>query len=107
VILPAAREDILRQYRYYLIEKNAEQAAQRFLAAVQIAMATISRHPGIGTPKSLNHPALDGLRAAAIRGFPAIRVYYLGSEKDLRIIRVLHGKRDILSILENESASSE
>lgn len=107
VVQPAARQDILRQYRYYLIEKDTEQIAERFLAAIQLAIEEVGRRPGIGTPKSLKHPALGRLRSAAIRGFPAIRVYYLSSEQDLRILRVLHGKRDVLSILENESTSSE
>ena len=107
VILPAAREDILRQYRYYLLEKDAGEAAENFLAAVQNAIQQICRRPGIGSSKVLNHPVLEGLRSASIKGFAAIRVYYLNSEKALRVIRILHGKRDIASILENEPIDSE
>jgi toxin ParE1/3/4 len=106
IIQSAARDDILRQYRYYLMEKEAEAVAEKFLAAVQDTLQQITRRPGIGAPKSLRHPALRGLRSASIRGFPAIRVYYLSSEKGVRILRVLHGKRDILSILEDETAGS-
>jgi toxin ParE1/3/4 len=63
--------------------------------------------PGIGTPKALQNPALAGLRSWPVKGFSAIRVYYLTSEKMLRIVRVLHGKRDINPMLEDESMDSE
>ena len=103
VIQPAAREDILRQYRYYLIEKDSEETAERFLVAVREAIRLIVRNPGIGSPKAFDHPALTGLRSASIRGFPAIRAYYLASKNVIRVLRVLHGKRDIDSLLEGES----
>ena len=107
-IRPAVREDILRQYRYYLIEQNAETTAARFLAAVQDAMKQVCKHPEIGTPKALVHSALAGLRSWPVKGFPAIRIYYLRSDLAIRIVRVLHGKRDIDSMLEeDEAADSE
>lgn len=104
IIRPTAREDILRQYRYYLIEEGAEAAAERFLDAVQAAIQQLCKRPGIGTPKALHNPVLIGLRSWPVKGFPAICVYYLTSEKLLRIVRVLHGKRDIAPMLEDESA---
>lgn len=107
IIRPTAREDILRQYRYYLIEQDAGDAAERFLEAIQVAIKQLCKHPGIGTPKALQNPALAGLRSWPVKGFSAIRVYYLTSEKMLRIVRVLHGKRDINPMLEDESMDSE
>ena len=102
VIQAAAREDILRQYRYFLIEKDAEETAERFLDAVQEAIQQIVRNPGIGSPKVLDHQALAGLRSASIRRFPAIRAYYLISGSTVYVLRVLHGKRDVASLLEYE-----
>ncbi len=101
-IRPAAREDILRQYRYYLIEQNAEEIAQRFLEAIQNGLDQLHRHPRIGSPKIFSNPALAGLRSWPVPGFPAIRIYYLLGE-EIRVIRILHGKRDTHSLLENES----
>lgn len=103
VIQAAAREDILRQYRYYLIEKDSEETAGEFLTAVRESIQQIVRNPGIGSSKALDHPALRGLRSASVRRFPAIRAYYLASGDTLRVLRVLHGKRDIVSLLERES----
>ncbi len=101
-IRPTAREDILRQYRYYLIEADEELVAERFLQAVQSSIAQVCRHPGIGAPKALRNPKLAGLRSWPVKGFSEIRVYYLVSEGVLRVVRVLHGKRDINPTLEGE-----
>ncbi|HEY1527953.1 MAG TPA: type II toxin-antitoxin system RelE/ParE family toxin [Candidatus Angelobacter sp.] len=98
-----ARDDILRQYRYLLVEEDNPAAAQRFLAAVHMAVRKICQRPGIGAPKLIKNQRLAGLRSWSIKGFTAIRIYYLVSGNSLRVIRVLHGKRDINPMLENES----
>jgi plasmid stabilization system protein ParE len=36
-----------------------------------------------------------------------MRIYYLYAGKELRIVRVLHGKRDIISLLEEETANED
>lgn len=97
-----ARKDILRQYEYYLIDKDAELAAKRFVAAVQAAIVQVCRNPGIGAPKALSNHKLAGLRSWPVKGFPEIQLYYLVSEGVVRVVRVLHGKRDIGPILEDE-----
>jgi toxin ParE1/3/4 len=100
VIRSGARRDILRQYEWYLVEKDAEAAAERFVVAVDAAIAEICRRPGIGAPKRLTNAALEGLRSWPVKGFPEIRVYYLAARGAVRVIRVLHGKRDIGPLLE-------
>jgi plasmid stabilization system protein ParE len=101
-IRPEARADILRQYRYYLSEADDELVAAKFVDAVQSAIAQVCRHPGIGAPKILKNLRLAGLRSWPVRGFSEVRVYYLALEKMIRIVRVLHGKRDIGRILDVE-----
>jgi plasmid stabilization system protein ParE len=59
VIRPAAREDILRQYEYYLIEAD-DEVAVRFLIAVQSTIARVCGQPGIGAPKVLRNLKLRG-----------------------------------------------
>ena len=103
----AAREDILRQYYYCAIEKDTARAAERFLGAVRSAIEMLCRTPGAGAPKLLENPSLSGLRSWPIRGFPAMRIYYIHSEDELRIVRVLHGKRDINPLLEEDVADEE
>jgi toxin ParE1/3/4 len=98
----SAREDILRQYEYYLSEADDELVAARFLSAVESAIERVCRQPGIGAPKALRNLKLAGLRSSPVGGFSDIRVYYLVSEQVLRVVRVLHGKRDIDPLLETE-----
>ncbi len=103
LILPAARDDILRQFRYYLVQQDKPEVAERFLSAVRRTMEGITRTPQAGAPKRLFREALRGLRSWPVKGFEDLRVYYLAHEGGVRVVRVLHGKRDINSILEKES----
>ena len=100
---PAARDDILRQYRYLLVEEDNPALAQRFLTGVQTTVRKIRQRPGIGAPKLIDNARLAGLRSWPVAGFTAIRVYYLVADNGVRVIRILHGKRDINPMLENES----
>ena len=99
----AAREDILRQFRYYMVEKELPDVARRFLDAVESAVDLLCRTPGFGSPKQLANPLLAGLRSWPIPGFPAVRLYYIYAGNELRVVRVLHGKRDIHPLLEETS----
>ena len=103
IILPAARDDILRQYRYYLVQQDKPEVAERFLRAVGRTMEEIVRTPHGGAPKRLSQEALRGLRSWPVKQFDDVRVYYLAQENWVRVVRVLHGKRDINSILARES----
>lgn len=106
-VRPTAREDILRQYRYYLVEENAATAANSFLESVEAAIEAISRTPQIGSPKLLNNPVLVGLRSWSVPGFSAVRIYYLHTTNRVVILRVLHGKRDVNALLEDEPEALE
>jgi toxin ParE1/3/4 len=102
-IRPAARDDILHQFRYYLVDQDKPEVAKRFLRAVQRTMEEIVRTPHGGAPKRLSQETLRGLRSWPVRGFDDVRIYYLEQENQVRVVRVLHGKRDINNILEKES----
>lgn len=101
-ITPAAHEDIVRQYRYLLMEQDSPLAAERFLRAARTAIREACKRPGLGTTVQLKNPQLVGLRSWLIDGFPSIRIYYLISGPTFRVVRVLHGKRDLRAILESE-----
>ena len=102
VIRPAARDDIIRQFRYYLLEQNVPGMALRFVDAVETSIAYICRMPEIGAPKQLRNTALRKLRSWPAKDFEDIRIYYIAEEDLLRVVRLLHGKRDIKRILERD-----
>ena len=101
VFQPRAREDVLRQVEY-LLEAFAYDAAERFPAAVEEACARLAEYPESGSPRESLAEQLAGLRAWPVPGFEDIRLYYLVQGDVLRIVRVLHGRRDLGSIFEAE-----
>lgn len=62
--------------------------------------------PNAGTPRPSGNPILAGLRSWPIRGFGEHNVYYLVQPERLTIVRVLHDKRDIGSILDEQTVQS-
>ena len=104
VIRPAARDDIIRQFRWYLVEHDASDVAFRFLDAVDESIGQLLRMPKMGTPRALKNLALEGLRMWPVEGFDEMCIFYQVQGNLLRVVRILHGKRDINRILESESA---
>jgi toxin ParE1/3/4 len=102
VIRPTAKDDILRQFRYYLLEE-AFDAAESFLDAVDSSIEALCKMPEMGAPKPLKNPVLAGLRSWAVRDFEDIRIYYVIQKDVLRVVRVLHGKRNINKLLKAET----
>ena len=101
VIRPAAKDDIIRQFRYYLLE-GAFDTANTFIDAVDGSIETVCRMPEMGAPKQFSNSILAGLRAWAVKGFEDMQIYYVIQDDVLRVVRVLHGKRDIGKILKRE-----
>jgi toxin ParE1/3/4 len=99
-----AKDDILRQFRHYLLE-GAFETANRFLDAVDESIEAICQTPHIGAPKQFKNPSLAGLRSSAVKGFQDILIFYVVRPDALRVVRVLHGRRDIKKILEREKAN--
>lgn len=99
VIRPAAKQDILRQFLYWL-DQDAPETAARFLEEVDQAVLNLSYQPGIGSPKQLKNPRLEGLRRWPVKGFEFIGIYYLQMKETVQILRVLHGKREVRRILD-------
>jgi toxin ParE1/3/4 len=58
--------------------------------------------PGMGSPREVANPLMVGIRAWQIRGFASYLIFYRPSSDGIEVIRVLHGARDIETILEAE-----
>ena len=98
----AAADDLVRQFRYYLVTLDLPEIAIRFREAVEDTVRSLSDHPLIGPRIQSNEPRLRELRSWPVMGFEAIRIYYLWADDTLRVIRILHGKRDVARILNRE-----
>jgi toxin ParE1/3/4 len=98
-IFPRAEADIVHQFRYYLLDQAAPAAAVRFREAVIESVEQLKFHPRMG---SLFRGSISGLRSWPVKGFEAIRIYYLEVSGSLRVVRILHGKRDARVVLKLE-----
>jgi len=101
----AARDDVVRQFRYYLLTKNLPEIAVRFRDGVSRTMDVLRRQPLIGARYPVANPELESLRSFPVVGFEVIRMYYLLEGETIHVIRVLHGKRDVQRILGREESS--
>lgn len=99
IVLPAARADILRQVGYF-IEIGQDHVADRFLAATRTSVEKLLHTPHAGPPRPMKNPRLNGLRTWPVDGFDDVKIYYIVADEEIRIIRVLHGRRDVERILE-------
>jgi toxin ParE1/3/4 len=100
-IRPAARQDILHQYRHYLT-LDLPHVAERFLASVENSIDALMAAPKAGSPRHFANPLLAGLRSWPVKGFEEFRIYYLERPCEVAVARILHGRRDIGAILEDE-----
>ena len=103
----AARDDVIRQFRYYLLDRKLPDVATRFRDAVKNTAKIISRHPLASPTCPVRNPRLQNLRSWPVLGFEAIRFYFVVEDGALRVIRILHGKRDVRKILEEERLVGE
>ena len=97
-----AGDDIVRQFRYYLLTADAPEIALRFREAVRRTIQSLRQNPQVGPRYSSSNPRLQNLRSWPVAGFEAIRIYYALEPDAMHIIRILHGKRDARRILEDE-----
>jgi toxin ParE1/3/4 len=93
-----ARADILDIFEH--IFQDNEDAADRWLDAVDETIdQTIATNPRIGVKRDYGRPALAGFRMVVVRDFENYLVFYRIDEQVIRIVRVLHGARDIPNVL--------
>lgn len=91
---PRARDDLLDAVRW--IAKENRLAAQALRNAVSTAANRIGAYPEIGTLR--REFADPPYRFLALTGFPYVIVYN-AERVPPRIVRVLHGARDIPDVL--------
>lgn len=103
-IYPRAEADIIRQFRYYLVDHDEPAVAFRFREAVIERVEQLKPHPRMGT---LFPGSISGLRSWPVKDFEAIRIYYLEVAGRLRVLRILHGKRNVRRILEQEKKAEK
>jgi toxin ParE1/3/4 len=100
-LLPSAKTDIGACYDY--LDQRNPDAARRFVDAVEETCGLIALspfgYPVIEPPKNAM-PMPVPLRKRTIKGFERYLVFYfIDNDGKVHILRVLHGARDISSIV--------
>ena len=86
----------------YLMQEASLETALRFYDAAAATFENLARMPGMGERRESSNPRLAGLRVWRIEGFANHLIFYRPVEGGIEIVRVLHGARDIDSVLEAE-----
>lgn len=95
----AARADILDIHEH--IFRDNPGAADNWLDSVDATIAqVIAQYPFIGVKRDYGRPALARFRMLTVQDFPNYLIFYRVDEDAIRIVRVLHGARDIPNVLD-------
>jgi toxin ParE1/3/4 len=98
ILRPAAENDLLNQAEYY-DRKGGNALGDRFLAAAEAVFARLAVFPESGAPARLRHIRIQGFRFVPVPDFEDILIFYRFSENRVRVVRVLHGRRDLDGVL--------
>jgi plasmid stabilization system protein ParE len=103
----AASDDLVHQFRYYLVTLNLPKVAVRFRDAVRCTMQAVREQPRAGALYRLRNPQLQDLRSWPVTGFEMIRIYYRLGADAIHVVRMLHGKQEVRRILEHERPAGD
>lgn len=97
-ITPTAERDLAEIWTY--IAADDPRAATRFVQQVEDKFEPLCEFPGAGSPR--DHLAA-GLRAVPYKSYV---IYYVHTDTDVTIVRVVHGARD-LNAMQFDAPSSD
>ena len=98
-VLHRAAEDLAESAFFYAIECGPA-LEERFRTSVRETVEWLCENPEAGARRSFRNPRLAGLRRWPIRGFKKHLVFYRIVAGGIEVVRVLHGVRDLETILE-------
>ena len=93
LIDPEADND-LNEIFNYIASDNPVAARKVYLAAAE-TFERLSFMPNIGRQEHFKITGLIGMRMIPLSRFPNYLVFYRTTETELRILRLLHGARDL------------
>ncbi len=97
ILQPAAQRDLDEIADY--LSKRSLRAAIRFSHEVSHSFQQLAEMPELGGLYESAHPALEGARVWRVRKFKKYLMFYRVVQQDVQMLRVLHGARDIESLL--------
>jgi toxin ParE1/3/4 len=99
-IRPAGRADLAEQVAF-LVERDGCKLGDRFIRAVRKTLDLLVAAPRLGRIRRFRNPLLQGIRSWPVEGFSQQLVFYRASATEIEVVRVIHGARDIPTLLED------
>ena len=93
-LLPSARRDLFEIAAY--ISTDSKRTAIKYINKVQSKLKSLSSHPDIGRIPKDEYLKKKGYRILVIDNY---LVFYVIKKSSVNIRRILHGSRDIKSVL--------
>jgi toxin ParE1/3/4 len=93
-----ATQDIRQAANYILVNGDAD-AASRFLELVELTFTQLAATPGMGKIVRSLWRNLGEIRQWRVKDFRDYLIFYRIQEQQVEILRLLHGARDLESIL--------
>ncbi|MEL6165343.1 MAG: type II toxin-antitoxin system RelE/ParE family toxin [Cyanobacteria bacterium J06628_3] len=84
------------------IAANNMDVSDKFLTAAEETFKQLAQTPKIGKVREFDNPNLANIRQQTIKEFRNYLVFYRTRDNDVEILRVLHGRRDIDAILDED-----
>jgi len=99
----AAALSIIEQADYYRAAQD-DTLAERWESAVDASVRSLLQFPERGAPCRLDTPSLANLRWIFVPGFLRHMVFYRYDRQEsmLLVVQVLHGARDLESVLSDD-----
>jgi toxin ParE1/3/4 len=93
-----AVSDIQEQAAWYG-QRSGDDLAKRWENEVTAALIRIEKNPRCGAKCGFSADELQNIRRIPITGFPRHLIFYRSEKEEIRILRVLHGARDLENLL--------
>lgn len=97
IVREVARAD-LDEIANYIARDNVP-AGHRFYFAFWDTADLLASLPGIGKRRRLRDPALAEIRSWSVKGYENYLIFYRPTDAGIEVLRVLHGARDLGSLL--------
>jgi len=94
LLQPAAERDLIEQF-LFLGESSGEPTARRFLTAAYATFDQLAEMPRMGFRRTFRKPRLSNTRLWRVNGFEKHLILYRPVKQGIRVLRVIHGARDI------------
>jgi toxin ParE1/3/4 len=99
LIRPAARRDLIESYDY-LNDDAGVSTADRFLDGIESAAHLLIRRPKVGRTCGFTGRISSRIRQWPVPDFEDWLIFYIPYKNRVEFLRVLHGARDLATILE-------